>query len=415
MRRIVIVGSGLAGHTAALEISRRSPACQVTVIGAEVGLPYDRPPLSKEYLLADEPRFPGLSQGAIYGDVTELVDGVRASDIDRLNKSVGLTNGERLSYDTLLLTTGSRVRRLPDHPGSGRVRYLRDMDDAQLLRDAIRKSERIAVLGGGFIGLEVAAAARQLNKAVIVIERMERLLQRAASQTLSDFVLKRHQEQGVEVLLNTSVGRVVEADTGVALHLDDRIVEVDLLLIGIGIQPNTELAEKAGLVVENGIVVDECCRTSDPDIFAAGEVTQYPVAAIGARLRSESWSAAGAQAKVAAQNIVGGDVKFDELPWFWSDQYGDNIQSLGLQSLATRFLGFDDPSESKWMRIGLDESDAVVCAEAVNLGREMSSLRRSLKSGGGIPENLSALVAVAEPRRHAEMALATSGKGGMSQ
>lgn len=412
MSRIVIIGSGLAGHTAAIEISRRSPDCQLTVVGAEAGLPYDRPPLSKDYLLAERSRFPGLPQNAIYEERVRLMDGIQADDIDCAGKSVGLSDGTRLPYDRLLVATGSRVRRLPDLPGSDRILYLRDMHDARRLHQAIRQSRRIAILGGGFIGLEVASAARRLRKTTIVIERMDRLLARAASPTLSDFVLARHREQGIEILLGATVSRIAESRTGVSLALDGRVVEVDLLLVGIGIQPNTVLAELAGLEVDNGIVVDATCQTSDPDIFAAGEVTRYPLTAIGTSLRSESWSAAAAQAKIAAANILGADTRFDELPWFWSDQYDDNIQSLGLQSAATRFHAIGDPSGPKWMRIGLNDAGVVVCAEAVNFGREMSGLRRALKSGAGLPEHLLALANAGEPVGGVEMALVSGGNKG---
>jgi NADPH-dependent 2,4-dienoyl-CoA reductase/sulfur reductase-like enzyme len=389
MDDIVIVGSGLAGHRAASEIHRLAPDRTVHVVGSEPGRPYDRPPLSKEYLLASEPVAPHLRPGEIYEANIVLRESLSAVEIDREGRSVRLSDGSILPYGKLLLATGSRLRRMPlPSVDPARVFYLRTLEDAGRLRAALTIHRRVVIVGGGFIGLEVAAAARQRDCEVTVLEMAPSLLSRGATPALADHVRAMHVRRGSHIVLNARVDEIVEDAAGITLQWNGGQVQADMIVIGIGILPNIELAAQCGLATADGIVVDHQCRTSDESIFAAGEVTNYPIGQLGLRARTESWSASTDQAIVAANNMLGGESSFVSLPWFWSDQYDVNIQCLGMPNLASRFLQLGDTASDNWLRIGVDEQGHLLGAEAVNMGREISALRRADRTGQPIPTRL---------------------------
>ncbi len=392
MDGIIIVGSGVAGHSAAAELHRLAPERSVTVIGAESGLPYDRPPLSKAWLLDDTPTAPVFRSAAIYQSGVMLRDGVSVRAIDRRGRRVALSDGTQLPYGGLLLATGSRLRRLPFAPEDARrIFYLRTLADARRLRAALIDSRVVAIVGGGFIGLEVAAAARQRGCAVVVLEREAEILGRAASSFLARQVRAMHRQNGVDILTGVDV-RDMRADAaGVSITTSAGALRADVVLVGVGIVPNVELAEQAGLAVDDGILVDAAGYSSDGSILAAGEVTNHPTGRLGLRGRTESWSSACGQSVAAARTLLGRPTPFDELPWFWSDQYDANIQSLGLMGSATRFLCIGDPPSGRWLRIGLDRADRLAGAEAFNMGREMSALRRADRTGQPVPASLLGL------------------------
>ncbi|MCK1592104.1 FAD-dependent oxidoreductase [Bradyrhizobium sp. 169] len=386
MGDFVIVGSGIAGHRAASELHRLAPDQTVYVVGAELGPPYDRPPLSKEYLLAAEPVCPDLRPSDIYGSNVRLRDGLRATSIDRQNRAVILSQGSQLHYDKLLLATGSRLRQLPlPHVDPGSIFYLRTLEDAQKLKKALFEGNRVAIIGGGFVGLEVAAAARLRGCTVTVLERAPLLLSRGATPTLAEFVRAMHIKRGVDILLDASVDEIFEEGRDIVLRWSGGELRSDIIVLGIGIIPNVELALECGLPTADGILVDEQCRTPDGAIFAAGEVTNYPIERLGLRVRTESWSSASAQAVVAAKIMVGQDSSMNELPWFWSDQYDSNIQCIGLPNRASHFLQIGDADSDSWLRIGVDEAGVLVGAEGVNRGRDISVLRRADQKGQPIP------------------------------
>jgi len=351
-----------------------------------MGRPYDRPPLSKEYLLKPDPIRPNLAQSEIYDAGVDLHDGETVTCIDREDRSVTLASGTRLHYEALLLATGSRLRRLPlPSVDPKRIFYLRTLEDAAKLRAALEGGRRVTVIGGGFIGLEVAAAARHHGCAVTVLEMAPMLLARNATPALAAYVRRLHERRGVEIVLGARVQEAREDKGGVRLAWAGGHVWADMVVVGIGVVPNVELAVASGLCTADGIVVDPACRTSDPSIFAAGEVTSHPIGRLPLRARTESWSAASEQAVVAARNMVGMAGSLDELPWFWSDQHDVNIQSLGLPNAASRFVEVGDIATDAWLRIGTDEAGRLIGAEAVNMGREVSALRRADRSGRPIP------------------------------
>lgn len=338
-RGIVVIGAGQAGGWAAKTLRDEGFEGRIVVVGEEPYPPYERPPLSKEVLLGKEPAeschlWP---KGSFDEWGVELRTGVAATGIDRTAKTVSLGGGESLAYDKLLIATGGRVRELPLAGATlDGVHYLRGIDDSAAIRADLGEGARLVVIGGGWIGLEVAAAARMLGAEVAVVEALDMLCARALTPEIAAYLLNVHRGRGVDVRL----GATVEALTGerrvTGVRLAGETLAATAVVIGIGIVPNVELAEAAGLEVDNGIRVDALCRTSDPDIFAAGDVTNHPNGLLGRNIRLESWENAQNQGIAAARAMLGGETPYCEIPWFWSDQYDVNIQLVGLPD------GFDE-------------------------------------------------------------------------
>lgn len=285
MQRFIIVGGGLAGHKAALELRRQAPDASVLLICEETGLPYDRPPLSKELLLGTKQRDEvTLNDAASYSSLMiDHVSGHRATAINRQDRMVTIDDGRSFEYDKLLLATGSRPRRLPIDHADTPVFYLRTITDALRLKRELIDGKRVAVIGGGFIGLEVAAAARSLGCRVTVLEAGDRILSRGMPGLVSDWIYRLHARRGVEFRLASALHAIAWDGDELVLSSPSSDMRADIVVIGIGVQPNVELAIEAGLSVQNGLVVDERCQTSDPMIFGAGEVTCHPVRSAGYR------------------------------------------------------------------------------------------------------------------------------------
>ena len=337
---IVVIGAGQAGGWAAKTLRDEGFEGAVTVIGEEPYPPYERPPLSKDVLLGKEPADSSYlwPDGSFDEWGVALRTGIAATAIDRRAKTVSLSDGETLPYGKLLIATGGRVRKLPvDGAGLDGVHYLRGIDDSAAIRADLGEDARLAVIGGGWIGLEVAAAGRMLGAEVTVVEALDSLCARALTPAMSAWLLDLHRRRGVDVRL----GATVEALTGDGRVSGVRLADGEILpataaVIGIGIAPDVALAEAAGLETDNGIRVDALCRTSDPDIFAAGDVTNHPNPLLGRNIRLESWENAQNQGIAAAKAMLGGETAYCEIPWFWSDQYDVNIQLVGLPE------GFDE-------------------------------------------------------------------------
>jgi NADPH-dependent 2,4-dienoyl-CoA reductase/sulfur reductase-like enzyme len=394
MTRYVIVGAGLSGHQAALELGRHAEGCSVTLIGAEPGLPYDRPPLSKAILTAEEEQhnliaLPGTDRYAELGISHYTRTTVAA--IDRGAKTVVTQCGRTFRYDRLLLATGSRPREMSSGSASEH-QFLRVLDDALRLRRVLAKKGRVAVVGGGFLGLEVAAAARLRGCNVTVLEASPRLLARGTPRFLSDWVLQLHRSRGVTVEVNASVDEVRRSpEGGYEVFFGDHVLAADAIVLAIGVTPNTELADDCGLVVENGIVVDEHCRTSDPSIFAAGEATAHPNWPDGRLRRIETWRTSLEHGVAAGQSMRGAAIPFNTIPWFWSDQFEQNIQSVGFPEEASRYALADVSTNDAWTLIGLDREGGVIGAVAANRGRDISAFRRILREARTLPRSIRLL------------------------
>jgi anthranilate 1,2-dioxygenase ferredoxin reductase component len=388
MEHFVIVGGGLAAHQAARSIVEKRADALVSMISAERATPYHRPHLSKAFLAASDVEPMYLSGADIYADarVTKFA-GSSVVEIDRQKAQVLLDSGRALAYDRLIIATGSSVRKLPAHVAQAPVHYLRTLDDAMSLRSRLVDGARVVVIGGGFIGLEVAAAAKQRNCHVTVLEMQASLLARTGSKTLSNWIYGLHVSQGVDIQLNTRVERMrSNASSQVSIDTSAGTLSADIVVAGIGVTPNDALARDSGLHVDNGIVIDERCATLDANIFAAGEVTNYPVAHLGTRTRSESWMAASEQGGVAGRAAAGdSSATYADMPWLWSDQFSSNIQCVGFPGAVTKHAFIGDPASNQWVLLGWDADDRFVNAIAANRGKDISAIKRAIKRAMPLP------------------------------
>ncbi len=357
---------------------------EIVLVGDEPYLPYQRPPLSKKYLAGDMPAERlYVKPASFYEDAgVELHLETRIEAIDRAAHCLSVADSDRIAYDKLVLALGSRVRRLPvegiNLPG---VHYLRSIADVDGIREGLESGRRIVVVGAGYIGLEVAAVARQAGLEVTVLETADRVMSRVVSPEISDFYQIEHTSHGVKLRLATDVAsingkkRVKSVTTS-----EGEEITADLVVVGVGIVPNTELASAAGLDVDDGIVVDDHCRTSDADIYAAGDCTLHPNGIYGRRLRLESVHNALEQAKTAAANLCGQDVSYSQVPWFWSDQYDLKLQIAGLSE------GYDDvvirgnPAERSFSCLYLKDS-RLIAVDAINAPRDFVQSKPIIAAG----------------------------------
>ena len=390
-QNIVIVGAGQAGVQAVASLRTEGFSGAITMIGDERFAPYQRPPLSKAYLMGTFERdrlF--LKPDAFYREsACDLILGVGVQAIDRTAKTVSLLGGRTLPYDMLLLATGTRVRlmRCSGADLNG-IHYLRSIADVDRLRPALEKGKRLAIVGGGYIGLEVAAVAAKHGLEVTVFEALERVMARAVSRPVSEFFEQVHRAAGVKLLLNTGVDAFEGTGRLEAVRAGGKYYPADLALVGIGVVPNIELAKEGGLPCEDGIVVDENCATADPAIFAAGDCTWH-VGREGVPLRLESVQNAIDQAKHAAYAMTGKPRPYREVPWFWSDQYDLKLQIAGLARPGDRIIVRGAPAARKFAVFHLREG-AVAAVEAVNAAPEYLVGRKLIADGARIaPERLA--------------------------
>ncbi len=391
--RVVIVGAGHAGGTAAAFLRQFGWTGEIVLIGDEPLIPYHRPPLSKAWLKgeADEESL-ALRPADFYGEqALALRLNEQVARIDTAAHAVILSHGERVAYDRLILATGARARPLAV-PGVGlqNVFSLRSAADAEGIKRALGIGRRIAIIGGGYIGLEVAASARALGAEVTVIEREARLLARVASEPLSRFFEAYHRARGVRFELGAQVAALDGTGAVEAVHLSDgRALACDAALIGVGALPNEELAREAGLTCENGVVVDEAARTSDPHIYAIGDMSCRPIALYGRRHRLESVPNAIEQARQAASDLCGKPAPAPEVPWFWSDQYDLKLQIAGLAFDVDRLVLRGDLDEARFAVFHLDARNHVQAVEAVNAPAEFMAGRQLIQQRKQVaPEKL---------------------------
>jgi 3-phenylpropionate/trans-cinnamate dioxygenase ferredoxin reductase subunit len=380
-RHIVIAGAGHAGGSAAAMLRQLGWTGAITLVGDEPLPPYQRPPLSKAWLKGEATAESlALRPSKFYSDATiDLRLGMRVTEIDRAAKTVTLSDGATLTYDFLILALGARARRLP-LPGVelDGVLELRSAADADRLKAALQPGARLAVIGGGYIGLEAAASARALGAEVIIIERESRVLARVACAILSEFFQNFHRAQGVTIEVDAQVAAlegVEDRISGVRLG-DGRVIPCDAALIGVGAVANDELAREAGLTCQNGIVVDLAARTDDPAIFAIGDCTSRPLPLYARIGRLESVPNALEQAKQAAAMICGKPQPAPEVPWFWSDQYDLRLQIAGMPFDTSEIVVRGDLAGGKFALFHLQPDGTVQAVEAVNAAPEFMGGRR---------------------------------------
>jgi 3-phenylpropionate/trans-cinnamate dioxygenase ferredoxin reductase component len=379
----VIVGGGVAAAAAVQGLRERGFDGRIVVVGEEPEVPYERPPLSKEYLRGEQTRgsLPVHPEAWYRDNDVELRLGVRAMALDPAAPAVTLEGGERLEADGVLMATGGRARRMPGEP-SDRVLYLRRVEDADRIRDVIR-SGRLVVVGAGFIGAEVAASARVGGAEVTVLEKGEVPLNRAIGEEMGRIYAGIHRDHGVELRTEDGVASVEETAEGVVVRTEQgAVIEAGAVLVGIGIEPNLELAADAGLEIDNGLAVDERLATSAPGVFAAGDIANHLHPTFGRRIRVEHFDNALKMGTHVAGSMIGDRTPFTDPHWFWSDQYDVNLQ----------YAGFAYEWDDVVIRGSMEDLDGVAFyllqgvllgALGLNRGRDV---RRAMKLIGSSPD-----------------------------
>jgi 3-phenylpropionate/trans-cinnamate dioxygenase ferredoxin reductase component len=376
---VVIVGGGQAGAQAVDTLRREGFKGRLILISDEDMLPYQRPPLSKKYLSGEMAADRLLFRHRAFYDehAVELRLGSRATGIESGARRVTLSSGEQVAYDRLLLCLGGSARRLTcpgaDLPGA---HYLRKVGDATAIHQDLKPGARVVIIGGGYIGLETAATARHMGCAVTVLEMADRVMNRVVASNVSEYFEHEHRAQGVKIVCNTRVVRLegrgrVES----VICADGSTYPADLLIVGVGALANSQLASDAGLKCENGILVDENCRTSDPDIFAAGDCTNHFSPRYQARVRLESVDNAFEQSKAAALNMLDKPVAYERVPWFWSDQYDNKLLIVGLSLGHDQQLTRGDPATRSFSVCYLKGGE-LVAVEAINHSKDYMAARK---------------------------------------
>jgi len=382
---LLIIGASYAGVQAALAARDDGYAAPIRIVADETALPYQRPPLSKAFLLgtASEDSLILRDDKFFRDRGIDLVLGHAATAIDRHAHTIALANGDRLPFDKLIIATGSRARRL-DVPGADLpgVLTLRTLSDAHHLKAELGALSRLVVIGGGFIGLEVAASASKLGKSAVVIEAAPRLLGRAVSPAVSQALLDLHRRHGVDIHLDDSVARIERSASGtlVVTCTSGTRLEGDRVLVGVGGVPNAELAAAAGLPCGNGIVVDEHGRTADPDIYAAGDCSDHHNAFIGRRIRLESVQHAQDQGKTVGSAIAGRPAPYASVPRFWSDQYDAKLQIVGLSDGADLHVIRGRPADGAFSVLAYRDK-RLVAVDSINRPGEQLLARRLIAAG----------------------------------
>ena len=371
--RIVIAGAGHAAGQLVASLKQQKFDGHIVLVGNEAHLPYQRPPLSKKFLSGD------LAAERLYVKPPEFYDDPQIelrldtmiTKIDRSQKILETENGDDISYDKLILAMGSRVRRLSiEGADLDGVHYLRNIADVEDIRAELKSKKSAVIVGAGYIGLEVAAVIRQLGLEVTVVEMADRVMSRVVSPEISDFYQIEHTNHGVRLRLSTGItafrgdGRIEAVETE-----DGELIPADFIVVGVGILPNTELAIDAGLNVDDGIVVDDKCQTSDPFIYAVGDCTRHPNTIYDRNLRLESVHNALEQAKTAVSNICGNEKHYSQVPWFWSDQYDLKLQIAGLSTDYDDVIIRGNPAERSFACLYLKDS-MLIATDAVNSPRE---------------------------------------------
>lgn len=382
----IIVGASHAGAELALTLRKEGWQDPIVVIGDEPYLPYHRPPLSKKFLVSDQDVDDILIRKCDFFEKISVIFQLdtRVIEIDRSNKMVTLGNGEILSYHKLALCTGSRVRKLslPGCELQG-IHYLRSIDDATAIKCAVKPKCKAVIVGGGYVGLEIAASLNQLGVHVTILEMEARVLKRVTAQEVSDFFTRIHAEEGVKIECNKSVTSFIGKDSFVncVACRDGTHYDADFVIVGIGVLPNIELAEAAGLEVDNGIVVDNFACTSDADIVSAGDCTNHPNQLLDRRLRLESVPNALEQARTAASFLCSRRRPYASVPWFWSDQYDIKLQIVGLKAGYDEKVVRGDHSSGRSFVVFYFKERSLVSAECVNRPKEFLLMKHAMAKG----------------------------------
>lgn len=381
----VIVGGSHAAASLAASLRQEGWEGKISIIGDEPYLPYHRPPLSKAYFCGEksEPELHIRPMSFYEQHNIDLLLGSRVVDIDSNEKKVMLHDGGSVPYSKLALTTGAKVRKIPI-PGNelAGVFYLRDLNDVEQIKKYVGTDKSAVIVGGGYIGLETAASLRKLGMKVTVLEALPRVLQRVTAPEVSEFYSRVHREEGVDIRTEVAIEAITGTSKVEAVKLaDGGQIDCHLVVIGVGVVPETELAEKAGLTVDNGIVVDEHARTSNPDIVAAGDCTSHHNPIYQRSLRLESVQNATDQARIAAKTLCGKPVVYNALPWFWSDQYDLKLQIAGLSQGFDQVVIRGDTKNGRSFAAFYFHAGRLIAVDAINRPKEFMMSKRALAEG----------------------------------
>ena len=383
MEELVVVGGGQAAIQCIASLRKEGYSGSISLVGEENHLPYQRPPLSKGFLSGstESDRLYLKKIEFFQENSIQLNLGVTANEIDRDNCVVHLSDDKTIGYDKLVLATGSRVRKL-NFPGSNLdgIYYLRGIDDAELLKNGLLKSKNLVIVGAGYIGLEVAAVATEFDTKITIIEMADRVMNRTVDPIISEYYEKLHLKNGVKIILNESLDKVDGNE--IVEHVicsDGSSIPADILVIGAGVIPNVELAEESGLSCNNGISVDEYGQTEDTKIFACGDCTNHPNEKLNRMLRLESVHNAMEQSKTVASSILGNKTAYNQVPWFWSDQYDHKLQIVGLSGDHDEVLMRGSQEESKFMLFYLKKEE-LIAVDSVNNPKEFLICRKLVEN-----------------------------------
>lgn len=383
-QQIVVIGAGQASANLVDALRQHGFEGEIVLIGEEPFKPYQRPPLSKKFLAGEMTQDRLLVRPESFYEKNRITLrlGERVDRIDRSAKVVVLASGEKIRYDKLAITTGTRVRKIPV-PGAELkgVLYSRGIEDIEHMKGFLDSSPQVAIIGAGFIGLETAAVLRKMGKEVVVLEMQDRVMPRVVAPLVSEYFQKLHEKNGIVIRTGVTVAGFEGTDGRLSAVLlgDGTKIPAQMAVVGIGVIPNAELAQAAGLECENGISVDDCARTSDPDIVAAGDVASHPNAFFGRRIRLESVHNAGEQAKTAAAALCGKPEIYKQYPWFWSDQYDTKLQMVGLsQGYDTTALRGDMAAGS--FSVFYFQGDKLLAVDSISKPADHMQARRLLNN-----------------------------------
>ena len=379
MENLLIIGAGQSAIQCISTLKKEGYSGSITLVGEEEHLPYQRPPLSKGFLedSLNKERLYFKKLEFFTENKVQLYLGLSAEKLEIDNQKVYLSDNSVLEFDKLVFATGSRVRLL-DFPGSGlkSIFYLRDLDDAEAIKKDLETSENLVIIGAGYIGLEAAAIAAKKNKKVTIIEMADRVMNRTVDPQISEYYLNLHESYGVKFHFNTSLETINEVSNSLEVVCSDGTeVKADSVLIGAGVVPNIELAEEAGINCDNGIIVNEFGQTNFKNIYACGDCTNHPNKILNKNLRLESVHNAMEQAKTVASSVMNNPMEYNQVPWFWSDQYDHKLQIVGLSGDHDMVTMRGNTNDAKFM-LFYTKDEELIAVDAINNPKEFLISRK---------------------------------------
>ena len=379
MENLVVIGAGQSAIQCITSLKKEGYEGSITLVGEEEHLPYQRPPLSKGFLddSINKERLYFKKLDFFTENKIQLKLGISATSVDIENNLVNLSDEEKLHFDKLVFATGSRVRLL-DFPGNDldNIHYLRGLDDAENIKKGLEKSKHLVVIGAGYIGLEVAAIASEKGVKVSIVEMADRVMSRTVDPQISDYYLNLHQNNGVKFKFNTSLEEIKgQGQVESVMCSDGTSINADMVIIGAGVIPNTEIAQNSGVSCENGILVDEFGRTNFKNVFACGDCTSHPNKLLNMQLRLESVHNAMEQSKAVAMSVLDKPAEYSQIPWFWSDQYDHKLQIVGISGSHDTVTMRGSTDASKFM-LFYTRGEELVAVDAVNNPKDFLICRK---------------------------------------